>query len=372
MFDLFNSFDLEKFNLESGKPFNNAIFANGIFQHRTTPFGTFVVPLDKKDFKAYGLKQECETSFTPDFSNIPKIPYGVLSSIIQIFKDVSKTIKSEVYCEIIWDKVKKDFFIHIPEQEVSAATVKYTNEEAIYNNPDYLKIMNVHSHVNMGAFYSGVDNTDDKNTGYSGVVGKIDTTPEMVVRATCNGNFFNLVIEDIFDEDTTFLTEESDYSVPEEHYLRITERTFTYAKPATTYKSGSNVNNNHLYDDDDYYYYPSAKGNSYTGYQSPYTSIYTKLNAIRYGKIYNRTALLDFMDNCIECAAEYCDINGASVEELNIVLAEVDNLYATHFGALLLDLAEDLNDTGTTSTTFTTENDEQQGLMLHGNSTIRS
>ena len=59
-------------------------------------------------------------------------------------KVLLKDIKSEVYTLIVWDKVNKDFFIHVPHQEVSGATVKYTNNVEIYNNPDYLVYCDFH------------------------------------------------------------------------------------------------------------------------------------------------------------------------------------------------------------------------------------
>lgn len=145
MLELFNSFAVEKFDIESNKNFHNAVFANGLFQMRKSHIGTFVIPVETKvDFKQYGLTQECSPSFTPDYTVVPKIPAGVLQEVIHLYREVYKTIKSEVYCAIIWDKEKQDFFIHVPEQEVSVATISYKNTPEIYNNPNYIVVMDIH------------------------------------------------------------------------------------------------------------------------------------------------------------------------------------------------------------------------------------
>ena len=60
-------------------------------------------------------------------------------------------MKSEVYTSIYWDKIKKDYFIHIPKQKVSGASVTFENEPEMLNNPDYTIVMDIHSHNVMGA-----------------------------------------------------------------------------------------------------------------------------------------------------------------------------------------------------------------------------
>lgn len=144
MYDFFHSFSLQGFEEDSGKQFDNSLFANGLFQRRNTPFGQFVIQTNKTKFDIYGLTEECEPSFTPKFENFPKIPQGILDSIVDFFKNISATIRSEVYCEIIWDKESQDYFIHVPEQEVSGATVKYTTDVSVFNNENYIKVVNVH------------------------------------------------------------------------------------------------------------------------------------------------------------------------------------------------------------------------------------
>lgn len=128
------------------------LFKNGLFKKTKNSIGTFVHKVsDIPD--TMGIEETCEISFERDES-IPKIPYQIFQSILKFYKDVYKDIKSEVYTLIVWDKVNKDFFIHVPHQEVSGATVKYTNNVEIYNNPDYLVYCDFHSHNTMGRYSS--------------------------------------------------------------------------------------------------------------------------------------------------------------------------------------------------------------------------
>lgn len=331
MFDIFNSFAVEEFDTLSDKNIHNAIFANGLFQMRKSPIGTFIVPVEDTDFTKYGLTKKCETSFTPDHSEIPKVPSTLLTEVIRLYREVYKTITSEVYCAIVWDKVKKDFFIHVPEQEVSAATISYENTVSIYNNPDLVVIMDVHSHNVMSAFFSGVDLADEKATRYFAVIGKInDQKPEMVIRAATNGIGVSLKLADVFDFSSQGLHATSDYTVPEEHYARVKEllatnkytnmyngcdewETYVPAKTTTTYTSPYKYDAN-----------------------NPFTKLYNLIGPIRYGKAYNADSVRQFMETCIECAARYVEDFNVAEAEMHTLSEEIETLINFRFYSAIL------------------------------------
>lgn len=321
MFQLFNSFAVEKFDIESNKNFHNAIFANGIFQMRKAPIGTFIVPVEKKDFSNLGLTQMCESSFVPNYDDIPKIPCGILEQVIILYRAISKTISSEVYCAIVWDRVNKDFFIHVPDQEVSAATINYVNTPEIYNNPDLAVVMDIHSHVNMNAFFSGTDLADEMGTRFFGVIGKIDQPhPEMVVRAATNGEEIKLKVADVFDFQNQKLTEASNYTVPTEHYEKIKEFVPAYKKPGTVVGSYAG------WYDEDYYAYPNYtnKARAVTTTTKPvntdpYVKLYNLIGTIRYGKKYSFDAATNFLTVALECVGRY-------VEDLNVDEIDIHHL----------------------------------------------
>ena len=143
-----SNFGLEAFIEDETKRFQNAIFANGVWQKRKEPVGTFTIQVSKLDGKPLGLTQDCAFDF--EFA-LPKIPISILHEIRKLYQAVSKKFRSEVYVSLYWDKVKEDYFLHVPKQEVSGAQVNFENEPEMLNNPDIVIVMDSHSHVNMGA-----------------------------------------------------------------------------------------------------------------------------------------------------------------------------------------------------------------------------
>ena len=100
-----------------------------------------------------GLTKECVFDFEKS-EDIPKMPYTIFKSILDFYKDVYNEIKSEVYCIVLWDKIKKDFIIHVPSQVVSGAAVKYERDPEIYSNTNLVPYFETHSHNVMGKYYS--------------------------------------------------------------------------------------------------------------------------------------------------------------------------------------------------------------------------
>lgn len=210
----------------------HGLFKNGIFKRSTNLVGTFVHKVAEVPANVnLGLTEVCEVSFQRDES-IPKIPYQVFQSILKFYKDVYQDIKSEVYTLIVWDKVNKDFFIHVPTQQVSGATVKYDNDPHIHSNPDYLVYCDFHSHNTMNAFFSSTDTKDEVAGRYFGVLGKIlDAQPQMALKAAFNRQAVILGYHDLFDINTEKLHETSNYYLDYDVLKsNITERVYAAYK----------------------------------------------------------------------------------------------------------------------------------------------
>lgn len=141
IFASLSSFNVEKFEENSTKKFDNAIFSNGLWQKRKEPVGEFVIQVEKFDGTKYGLTTPCQLSYTPA---LPKIPYGILLEVIKFFREVQVKFSSEVYIGIYWDKTKQDYFIHVPKQKVSGAAVIFENDESMLNNLDYVIVCDIH------------------------------------------------------------------------------------------------------------------------------------------------------------------------------------------------------------------------------------
>jgi len=135
-----------------------------------------------------------ETKFLPD----GKVPGELFEQIVSLYREVMRVNNGrnlEAMAWILWTK-EQGYFIHVPKQQVSGASVNYD-----WDIPEgSTVIVDTHSHNSMGAFFSGTDDGDDrKGVRYSGVVGKLTaTTFEMIWRFCYQGKFFDTKFDDIF------------------------------------------------------------------------------------------------------------------------------------------------------------------------------
>lgn len=213
---------LESFNPD--KKLSYGIYSNGLWRRIKTPLGHFTHKV--KDLSDnMGLTQQCEFNFEKD-ENIPKIPISIYKEILKFYKEIYKTIKSEVFTCVVWDKEKQDFFIHVPKQRVSGAQVDFENESEIISNPNYVPYLETHSHCNFSAFFSGGDVKDEVSGKFFGVIGHVDKEQEAnVFKVAYNRQYKDLVLEDIFDMELEAIHPNSNYSLNfEEVSKNITER----------------------------------------------------------------------------------------------------------------------------------------------------
>lgn len=140
-----------------------------------------------------------------------KIPGDMFFQVKQFFLDVMdlgpSTYEAQIF--IVWSKANRDYRIVVPKQRVSAAAVRYDIGDLLTD--DDVIICDIHSHNNMGAFFSGTDNNDDKkNPWISGVFGKLSTTMENKFRFNDGGGrHFPMEASDVFDFGTSFQTPQS-------------------------------------------------------------------------------------------------------------------------------------------------------------------
>jgi PRTRC genetic system protein A len=60
-------------------------------------------------------------------------------------------------------------------------------------------ILDLHSHGNLGAFWSGMDNGNEQGFRVYGVIGRLDTKPEIRLRPGVYGTWFPLPVSLLFD-----------------------------------------------------------------------------------------------------------------------------------------------------------------------------
>lgn len=192
---------------------------NGLFRRTQLTHGRHVtVPCPALPAGAPQLKMPDTKQDVSGFFPAGKIPRHFLDKIVAFFKAVMKENNGqnlEAQAFVIWNP-EMGYHIRIPEQTVSGAAVTYKWENFV--GPNDVVVLDMHSHNNMGAFFSGTDDRDDNgNCTISGVVGKLSTTCEMVFRFNLPGNMkiANLNIPDIF------ASESESFEVPPEWLSQV-------------------------------------------------------------------------------------------------------------------------------------------------------
>lgn len=151
-----------------------------------------------EDFKVPGLKEDMEEGWE---LNVPKIPADILVQITSFFKKINRLYDSEVFVQVYYNQETEEYFAEVPEQTVSGASVNYTNDNvSAAQDPNNILVFEIHSHNTMNAFFSGIDNADEKDDRFYGVIGRVgDYFPQILVRLSVNGMKIDVAVEDIFD-----------------------------------------------------------------------------------------------------------------------------------------------------------------------------
>lgn len=150
--------------------------------------------------------QGCPTTISaPAFVKlyVPKIPEKIYRQIIGFFREVMKEhSNSEAFAQVYWDSVENEYVVHIPEQKVSGARVAYdssTNLDRV-DSERYIFVFECHSHNSMQAFFSGVDDADEKETRIYGVFGELDQDKHAEkFRIVVAGKYISISAGQIFD-----------------------------------------------------------------------------------------------------------------------------------------------------------------------------
>jgi len=129
-----------------------------------------------------------------------KIPLKLLQEVKNFFRRVIIHKKSNVEAMIwiLWGP-DRGYFLEVPDQTVGGASARYDPSKI----PEGCRIIvDIHSHANFNAFFSGTDDNDDRNSiRYSGVIGhNASPVQDEKWRFCYLGNFFEVSVSDIFDE----------------------------------------------------------------------------------------------------------------------------------------------------------------------------
>lgn len=123
-----------------------------------------------------------------------KIPGRILGEITDFFKrDPSR----EAAVQIFYAPGLRQYSLYYPKQRVSACSVVFERNQQ--KETDQILVMDAHSHGTMGAFFSSVDDHDEKGTRLFMVLGRLNQKqPECRLRAGIAGFYKDLRLMDVF------------------------------------------------------------------------------------------------------------------------------------------------------------------------------
>jgi len=193
---------------------NYVVGQDGLFLVRKNAIGLFVTKADKIPF-IDDDKNPVE-GFHMSLEN--KLPHEMLLQTISFFKKViADKGNAEAMVQVLLSEREHvpGYFMHIADQEVSGAFVKF-KRDANLEDANTL-VLDIHSHNTMGAFFSATDNADEKEARIYGVIGKLNQDwPEMKFRAgDGKGGWIELNPYDVFE------TPDVNVAVPEEWMTKV-------------------------------------------------------------------------------------------------------------------------------------------------------
>jgi PRTRC genetic system protein A len=177
---------------------------DGVYERRSNKLGTFTTRL--AEVEVPGLHSNLEEGWE---LNVPKIPAALLGTTVAFFRQIYKKHSSEVFLQFFYDIEEDDYVVHCPKQTITMASVKYENDE-LFTDEGKILVFEIHSHGNMGAFFSGTDDHDEKADRFYGVIGNIESFfPDLKLRLSIGGHKIEVDVDDLFDLDEEMYHAES-------------------------------------------------------------------------------------------------------------------------------------------------------------------
>lgn len=187
-------------NQETNSPITYKLFKDGIYITKKVMQGYVTYKVDGINGLPEGKE---EVNILPR-----KIPINIYWAIVKFFRFVSHHFgtKVESYIEIGYNPKEDRYFLYVPEQEVSRASVKRDPNQFKQTYSDCYIVAEFHNHCGFKAYFSSIDNNDSKRDMFSGVIGFEDKCmPDYVLRLCCSGKFWDFELDDIFSNSEEYI-----------------------------------------------------------------------------------------------------------------------------------------------------------------------
>ena len=182
-------------------PTSFVLAKNGLFEIRHAE--TVDIILQHSDKPILGLVTELKPGVK---WNIPRMPYVFLRQTVALFRETCKRKggSNEAFVRVWWNVTKKEYSILVPDQHVSGGSVQHVDDFDQMPSGEWVAVADIHSHgSSMSAFFSGVDDGDERRAPEGrvcGVIGKVNQPlPEWKWRLRTREGFIDLNVTDCFD-----------------------------------------------------------------------------------------------------------------------------------------------------------------------------
>jgi PRTRC genetic system protein A len=203
--------------------------ADGLFLCRNHPFFRSSVPVDEWPEELAGHQPFLRLSY-------PKIPQRLFERVIGFFSGIGADYGAEAAALLVWDKHARAVQVVVPEQTSLVGTTwsgRSFPMEVYYDVPQLaahqMLIGDIHSHVEMPAYASAMDQDDEAHRpGLHVVVGRLSSEPpDLHLEATVDGKRFQI-------RDPAMVlagyTRRRPEEVPEEWLSKVTVKHYDYNK----------------------------------------------------------------------------------------------------------------------------------------------
>lgn len=185
------------------------VSADGLYRVEQTPVATFWSRLEEFKQHLPGLM-----AATPGPRlRIPRIPFYLLQQVFSFYKDIEKIYGTEASALFFYNHnqidlpsrldsgetihgltEEGDFILYVPKQTNTAVRSIFAKDPFV----DWLRehttpVCETHSHHHMEAYFSKVDDDNEKSTQFYGVWGKVDTDSPQFVLRYCSGSTKELI-----------------------------------------------------------------------------------------------------------------------------------------------------------------------------------
>ena len=172
---------------------------NGVFRILNTPVGRFQLPWPEPAPEEMEPAAATEAQVT---LSVPRIPANVLDTITRRFQAVQP---QEHLLNVYWHRTEDWWMIETPAQKATPTSVEVMTPDGWRprydpNASELPRVLQIHSHGALPAFFSATDDADEIACGLYAVMGRCDTEhPTLRVRAGMAGQFLALPMDQIFD-----------------------------------------------------------------------------------------------------------------------------------------------------------------------------